>query len=429
MTSVLGVAAPAPALGRARRRATRSAGAGLAAPGCAAFAAAAVEPYTGDVYVILVIGLWLLVRLALEPQTSRVVVPFPVMALAGWAAVSLAWTTATGFTVTGLLQLLTTTWIGCVIGSRLTLPELLALASRAAKLLISLSWLVYLVLPGRGRTVGTYEAGSLEGVFPHRNLLGYFATLAVVTFWASRHLATTRSQRLRETCWVVAALSTLLATQSRTALVVLLAVGSVGLLFAALRRLQPERRLLAAVVTLGALYPLAVLVRDHSSEVLQSLGRDPTLTGRTDIWGSVLVQIRERPWTGYGWNSIWHLGTQPSQELWDRAGFVFYHAHDGYLDVVLQLGLVGLVLTVVILLGGVKRSLALALDATSAWRAWPLCMIATIIFFNSTETVVNSHVGWFCLVLLYVRMLPRRPDTGRADARAAGRLLDERMRF
>ena len=74
-------------------------------------------------------------------------------------------------------------------------------------------------------------------------------------------------------------------------------------------------------------------------------GKDMTFTGRTDIWDIMFEHIRRHPWVGTGYGAYW-TGTEqgtPSFEFVARLGFDPASAHNGYLDVLNELGALGLV--------------------------------------------------------------------------------------
>jgi O-antigen ligase len=85
--------------------------------------------------------------------------------------------------------------------------------------------------------------------------------------------------------------------------------------------------------------------------VAETVFGDPTLTQRTDIWSFAIRKIAERPWLGYGYEVFWGAGAN-SPSVREGPGFVAQmpHAHNGYIDVVLQTGALGLVLLAVLIL-------------------------------------------------------------------------------
>ncbi|WP_299864535.1 O-antigen ligase [uncultured Hoeflea sp.] len=93
-----------------------------------------------------------------------------------------------------------------------------------------------------------------------------------------------------------------------------------------------------AVLTLGTLY---------SQEIAHLVGDvlgDDTYTGRTTLWEFSLLKIPEEPWLGYGLHNFWMsenvLGLdKPFEAAWDYRNIV--HGHNNYLDIILNLGVIG----------------------------------------------------------------------------------------
>ena len=78
---------------------------------------------------------------------------------------------------------------------------------------------------------------------------------------------------------------------------------------------------------------------------LEATGKDPTFSGRTDIWAAVWGAIADRPVLGYGRGGLFfEPANDISIELWRQIGFRAPHGHNGVLDLTSQIGVVGLVL-------------------------------------------------------------------------------------
>jgi O-antigen ligase len=88
------------------------------------------------------------------------------------------------------------------------------------------------------------------------------------------------------------------------------------------------------------------------------LGRDSeeisTLTGRTFLWEESIASVLERPFLGYGFHGFWVPGQ--IRQFSTIVGIGINNAHSAYLDVLLGIGLVGLVLYISILCLGIKNA-------------------------------------------------------------------------
>jgi O-antigen ligase len=105
--------------------------------------------------------------------------------------------------------------------------------------------------------------------------------------------------------------------------------------------------LLVSTLAGGAL--VTVAVGAVAETVLASRGKDLTFSSRTAIWEGVWAAIERRPLTGYG-PGLWvDLRADPAATILGSLGFSGFHAHNGYLEVALQFGLVGLMLVLVLM--------------------------------------------------------------------------------
>ncbi|HVL19677.1 MAG TPA: O-antigen ligase family protein, partial [Amaricoccus sp.] len=156
------------------------------------------------------------------------------------------------------------------------------------------SLVVGLLDPGSG-TTAYGDATMLRGLFPHKNAFGWFTALGLV--WA---VGTRRALGRPLALATAATMATgLAASGSKTAAMMLPAAALYALaLRLCLGGLATGAR---AALGLAIAAALAGLVAALAAPVLiESLGREATLTGRTDVWRHYLAYLHDRPLTGYG---------------------------------------------------------------------------------------------------------------------------------
>lgn len=144
---------------------------------------------------------------------------------------------------------------------------------------------------------------------------------------------------------------------------------------------------------------------------------DTTFTGRTAIWTFALDRLRERPWTGYGFESFWSTplvmeAANPYYLDWDVRGIV--HGHNGYLDVAVTMGLPALVCAVLVI--GVLPLVDYArtrLNRDNGLLAD--CFLMTLVFCNCNAVLESFYFRrvdpvWLCLLVAIfgLRRLVRR---------------------
>jgi exopolysaccharide production protein ExoQ len=88
------------------------------------------------------------------------------------------------------------------------------------------------------------------------------------------------------------------------------------------------------------------------SSVLELLGRNPTLTGRTEVWHTILP-FSQNALVGSGYESFW-LGDRLAK-IGRITGAGLQEAHNGYLEIYLNLGWVGLILLATVIVTGLRK--------------------------------------------------------------------------
>jgi O-antigen ligase len=162
------------------------------------------------------------------------------------------------------------------------------------------------------------------------------------------------------------------------------------------------------------------------SLVLELAGRDATLTGRTGLWTDLMTNASKSRWFGVGYGAFW-VGPASYEmyplENWSRETPRWrpMQGHNGYLDVYVELGIVGLVLlagTLGTALFSIGRTLQNQYDAGS----FRLVLFLSVLFNNVTESSLlkGTHSLWFLFLLAAVNVpaLAKAPATARAVARA-----------
>jgi O-antigen ligase len=185
------------------------------------------------------------------------------------------------------------------------------------------------------------------------------------------------------------------------------------------------------LVTIGC-YVLAVMKLVPGLDALISsatsaVGKDVTFAGRTPIWDLVKANIALHPLMGTGYGAFWvgPFDTSPSYEFYKRLYFYPGEAHNGYLDIVLDLGYVGLVL-----LGAfIVRYFVLSIRLMKTDRSQGLLYLALIFYFllvNLTESswlTTGPNPNWIMVALAVFAMsrqqLDQRLHAAHGDPQAA----------
>ena len=126
------------------------------------------------------------------------------------------------------------------------------------------------------------------------------------------------------------------------------------------------------------------------------MGRDPTLTGRTAIWNLVLG-MTANPLFGTGFESFW-LGSR-LQTMWSIYWWHPNEAHNGYIEIFLDLGWVGVALLAVLLLSGFRNTFTAVRQQAEAGGLL-LAYLVVVLIYNLTESAFRElDPIWFVLLL------------------------------
>lgn len=330
------------------------------------------------------------------------------MALTALALASAEWSATPEVTLRRALALVGTTALGVLLAARFTPRGLLRVVAAAFGIMAVLSLLFAVALPAYGVDHGIHP-GAWKGVFLHKNALGKAMVIGSITFtllWADLP----RGRRWMGVAGVGFCMSLLLLSTSKTALTVLVALLASAALFRLLRaRLDIAVMVFIAAVVVGG--SVVALVAANWEALLTAMGKDPSLTGRLPMWQVLLGTVAERPWLGYGYTAFWLGEAGPSAAPLKKIGWNAPNAHNGYVDLTLQLGLVGLGLFLAGYLAAFRQALAGMRRTVTADGLWPLLILTLMLLYNFSESVLleRNNVDWVLYVAAVCSPLLARP--------------------
>ena len=141
------------------------------------------------------------------------------------------------------------------------------------------------------------------------------------------------------------------------------------------------------------LYLILAYGLDLSGSFASAVGRDPTLTDRTKIWAAVLA-IHTNPLVGTGYESFW-LGPR-LERIWPLVGHV-NEAHNGYLDIYLNLGGIGLALLLMFMIASYRKICKQI--GSSPLASLSLALWTMMLFYDMTESAFRGGLLWITFLL------------------------------
>lgn len=376
--------------------------------------------YGWAVIVVGIIVAWALVAAAERVDLRRIPIAFG--AVLGLMALSIVWSHYPGASAIGIALTLSTAFVAIVMAHTISLDQLLRALGVALRWLLGLSLAFELVVAAVlqrpvlplwvsydepipkafywSRAL-LFEGGRIQGLPGNSNLLAFAALLGVLVFGIQ--LVDRRVGQVAGVGWLAAAVLTLGLTRSSTVLVAGAAAVVALVIILIARRLTARGRLVLYATSTALLAGAIALIVTFREVVLGLLGRSDDLTGRLDIWAAVIGLIEQRPVLGWGWVSYWAPWVAPFDDLVVIRGVTYLQAHNAWLDVLLQLGWVGLVLFAILTVTTGVRVLSWSVDAplgdtahTAALRVLPAVLLTILLVHSLAESRLLIEAG-FCL--------------------------------
>ena len=330
-------------------------------------------------------------------QYKTIVVADPFLgALLALALISASWSDFAALSFRRSLALCATSFVGLYLGARFGLALLLRRLCYAMGLAILVS-IVYAVATPLGLETDDH-AGAWRGMYGTKNLLGQVMTIAIVAFLLNG--GGSRSQRAASLVGVAASLA-LLGLSTSVSSVLVCGVMLIGVTMLAAVRWDRRATALLYVVAGMVAVVAGAIVAPHVDALLSAAGRDTSMTGRTPLWAASVDQFLRHPVLGWGWGSFWigWMG-EGSSRVWHVVGWEPGYAHNGFLDVLLGIGSLGLSLLLGSMLLNLARALRLARSDRPRWRLWPCALLLLAVLSNTTEGnfLQQNNILW----VLYV---------------------------
>lgn len=327
---------------------------------------------------------------------------------------------------------------------------------RSALNLLAIAFAVFLTIgifsaavPGLGVTPSGVYAGAWRGLTGNKNVFGRTVALGVALLPLAAVLGLISWRRLVLLLTPIAIAALLLSRSATSTVSAFAAIGVGVILYVGLGgrigrlRVRPD---LGIPLLLIAFVSGFLIVSFGWTTILEALGRDPTLTGRTKLWEWATDINEGRQWLGSGYRAFWIDANTLyfSEVFWwgqDIDGNRSDtnrgpgHAHSGYMDTYLDLGFLGVTalgVLIVSAIAGIRRTLA---QRNNALGLMSSVILAFLLIYAVTEQSIlqQSEDLWFLFSMLYLYMAKdnvlhdrriaeslRAPLAARADLGAEG---------
>jgi exopolysaccharide production protein ExoQ len=275
---------------------------------------------------------------------------------------------------------------------------------------LTLSVFLALFFPQYGVDIGATH--PWRGMYPQKNMCSMVTTFFLLCGVYAPAASVT--SKLFRAIYISASIVVIIMTQSATGKLVLALLVVYFVFTTVISKLSRNDRTAPLILgaALAVLFACASLL--YAKQISIFMGKDPTLTGRTQIWNSIESSILKRPILGYGYRAYWRGYEGESANVSLSNYWAVTSAHNGLLEIWLTLGVVGVTLIVYSLLKSVRNAFKCLRATNSRYFAWCAAVVFLTIITNvdEGEILIPNSLLWILYVLASIglsegaRMLP-----------------------
>ncbi len=312
------------------------------------------------------------------------------------------WSIAPSKTINASISMIGTLQFGLYIATRYSLKDQVRILAVMFGVSNLLSFIFGIVFRKYG-VMSAVHAGKWRGIYSHKNQLGKMMALCSGIFVLIGISEPLKRHRYLGWFGLFSALVLIQLSQSKSPLIniaLLVIVSQLGQILRLPNKWMNRGMVWVSVVGINAYF----YWNDIVVNVLGALGKDTTLTGRTDVWEFVIDRIKDRPILGYGFGTFWNGLNGESAYVIRSVRWPVPDSHNGFLDLCIDLGLVGLALYAWIVFQTLVKAIALMRVTRRIEYLWVLVFFtyslianlseSSLMFRNSLPTVIFSAVAF-----------------------------------
>ncbi|MEQ8405239.1 MAG: O-antigen ligase family protein [Oceanicaulis sp.] len=331
---------------------------------------------------------------------------WPILLLAGLTMASAAWSLDPGVTVRRSLAVVMTAVFGLWLAARFSWRDLIRLVAAMFAVLAIGSLIAGALFPGFG-VMNEIHVGAWKGLWWEKNTLGAMMAWGSLSFCAAAACAPSEAERRVWFAFIFMGLLLVLLSTSKTALLAAL-IGVAGPSGIALARRGFGFAASAIFLLMLGMAALIGVLLVGPGVILEALGRDATLTGRTEIWAVLTGQIAERPLTGYGYGVFWEVEDGPAFWVRQATAWPVPTAHNAWLETALAIGVPATLFAFAVILTGLAISARRLFAGFSAYWALPFLTSWLVVSLSESNLLEQNGLVWLLVSATLAKLLADR---------------------
>jgi O-antigen ligase len=350
-------------------------------------------------------SVWILKRLNLMPnfwenlKRNWLILPF-----LAFSALSIFWSIYWQVSLFRWLILVLTVVTGGYIGLRYRVKEIVRFLSVFGLYILFISFFVVVFLPKHGIMNYYIIQGAWKGIYWHKNHMGMIASFVNILFFINLVYSLPFKGK---PVWFWGALylfSLFFVCQTDSVASYLTGLLLHGLIFLALLYLKFRDKLRSFhyLILMAAVAVAAFVLYFNLDFFFGIFSRNTSLTGRIPMWTHLFeTYFSARPVLGYGFNAFWYIESY-RVEMSLATGYPdqIVIADNGFIDILMNTGYVGLALFLVFYLTAWWRSVKYALRAADIIEIFPLILMTYTLVANISWSLIFENESFFMLIMI-----------------------------
>ena len=259
---------------------------------------------------------------------------------------------------------------------------------------------------------------SMQGITASKNLCG-----DVTVFFIAPALFTKLqggTANIRRWLYIILGLIEIALTQSRTSWILATLLFGFAALYLTLNKFQTRDAAALALFVAMVISLVGFGIYANYETILLLMGKNATLTGRTQIWAAVMISVLKHPIRGWGYHGFWTGLHGESSNIALRVNWNPGAAHSGYLDTWLEVGGIGLALVAWSFVRAVRDASVVLSNNRATYLGFYISILFMTAVVNIDESTLlsASNLCWmfYLLACMGLRFEAREVMRGRYEA-------------